>query len=86
MHGGVYTKFGQHIASMNHVLPKEFTETLKVLQDRNPRFGRGGSEWKGCRGCACSFRAAYACALFFCTRLVLRGKVFLLCESPRGFI
>eukprot|EP00752_Nemacystus_decipiens_P004907 g4466.t1 len=39
MHGGVYTKFGQHIASMNHVLPKEFTETLKVLQDRNPSVG-----------------------------------------------
>lgn len=36
-HGGVYTKFGQHISSMNHILPKEYTETLKVLQDRNPR-------------------------------------------------
>ncbi|CAN0056377.1 unnamed protein product [Ectocarpus sp. 12 AP-2014] len=36
IHGGVYTKFGQYISSMNHVLPKEFTETLKVLQDRNP--------------------------------------------------
>ncbi|CAM9484403.1 unnamed protein product, partial [Phaeothamnion confervicola] len=39
MHGGVYTKFGQHIASLNHVLPKEYTETLKVLQDRNPSVG-----------------------------------------------
>ncbi|CAM9109096.1 unnamed protein product [Pylaiella littoralis] len=39
MHGGVYTKFGQHVSSMNHVLPKEFTETLKVLQDRNPSVG-----------------------------------------------
>lgn len=36
-HGGVYTKFGQHVSSMNHILPKEYTETLKVLQDRNPR-------------------------------------------------
>lgn len=36
-HGGVYTKFGQHIASLNHVLPREYTETLKVLQDSNPR-------------------------------------------------
>ncbi|CAN0352622.1 unnamed protein product, partial [Discosporangium mesarthrocarpum] len=38
-HGGVYTKFGQHISSMNHVMPREFTETLKVLQDRNPSVG-----------------------------------------------
>lgn len=36
-HGGVYTKFGQHVASMNHILPKEYIETLQVLQDRNPR-------------------------------------------------
>jgi len=36
LHGGVYTKFGQHIASMNHVLPSQFTETLSVLQDKNP--------------------------------------------------
>eukprot|EP00611_Tribonema_gayanum_P025495 TRINITY_DN5810_c0_g1_i2.p1 TRINITY_DN5810_c0_g1~~TRINITY_DN5810_c0_g1_i2.p1 ORF type:complete len:579 (+),score=204.31 TRINITY_DN5810_c0_g1_i2:150-1886(+) len=35
-HGGVYTKFGQHIASMNHILPPEYTTTLSVLQDRNP--------------------------------------------------
>lgn len=48
MHGGVYTKFGQHIASMNHVLPKEFTDTLKVLQDRNPRLeGREGGRKEG---------------------------------------
>jgi aarF domain-containing kinase len=35
-HGGVYTKFGQHVASMNHIMPKPYTERLKVLQDRNP--------------------------------------------------
>ncbi len=26
--GGIYTKFGQHVASMNHVLPKVYTNTL----------------------------------------------------------
>lgn len=31
---GVFTKFGQHLASMNHVLPKVYTETLGVLQDQ----------------------------------------------------
>jgi aarF domain-containing kinase len=36
LHGGIYVKFGQYLASMNHVLPKEYTDTLKVLQDRNP--------------------------------------------------
>ncbi|CAM9664002.1 unnamed protein product [Chrysoparadoxa australica] len=38
-HGGVYTKFGQHVACMNHVLPIEYTDTLKVLQDKNPSVG-----------------------------------------------
>lgn len=33
-HGGVYTKMGQFIASMNHVLPAEYTSTLAELQDR----------------------------------------------------
>ena len=32
--GGVYTKMGQYLASMNHVLPPVFTETLSVLQDK----------------------------------------------------
>lgn len=35
-HGGLYTKFGQHIASMNHILPPQFIETLSALQDQNP--------------------------------------------------
>lgn len=30
---GLYVKFAQHIASMNHVLPVEITQTLSVLQD-----------------------------------------------------
>lgn len=44
-HGGVYTKFGQHLASLNHVLPKEYTETLKVLQDSNPRYALLSISW-----------------------------------------
>ena len=31
---GIYTKLGQHIASMNHVLPPEITGTLVPLQDQ----------------------------------------------------
>ncbi|KAI8928427.1 ABC1 family-domain-containing protein, partial [Entophlyctis helioformis] len=33
---GIYIKAGQHIASLVYVVPAEFTETLKVLQDRAP--------------------------------------------------
>ena len=33
---GLYIKVGQYISSMNHVLPPEYTATLKVLQDRAP--------------------------------------------------
>ena len=32
--GGLYIKLGQGLVSMNHILPKEYLETLKVLQDR----------------------------------------------------
>ncbi|TRY63441.1 hypothetical protein TCAL_07953 [Tigriopus californicus] len=32
--GGLYIKFGQGLVSMNHVLPKEYLNTLKVLQDK----------------------------------------------------
>ena len=31
---GLYIKFGQGMATMNHVLPKEYTETLQILQDK----------------------------------------------------
>ncbi|KAJ3206987.1 hypothetical protein HDU67_007819 [Dinochytrium kinnereticum] len=34
--GGIYIKLGQHIAAMQHLLPFEYTETMKVLQDRCP--------------------------------------------------
>lgn len=32
--GGVYVKIGQHVASMNHVVPGEYSTRLKLLEDR----------------------------------------------------
>lgn len=32
--GGVYVKIGQHVASMNHVVPPEYSKRLKLLEDR----------------------------------------------------
>mmetsp|Transcript_18169 Transcript_18169/g.35692 ORF Transcript_18169/g.35692 Transcript_18169/m.35692 type:complete len:624 (+) Transcript_18169:219-2090(+) len=32
--GGLYTKFGQGVSTMNHVLPKELVETLAPLHDK----------------------------------------------------
>ena len=32
--GGLYIKLGQGLVSMNHILPKEYLDTLKVLQDK----------------------------------------------------
>nr|VZI02023.1 unnamed protein product [Spirometra erinaceieuropaei] len=32
--GGLYIKMGQGLASLNHVLPKEYTTTLEALHDR----------------------------------------------------
>uniref|UniRef100_A0A0P4WLB2 ABC1 atypical kinase-like domain-containing protein n=1 Tax=Scylla olivacea TaxID=85551 RepID=A0A0P4WLB2_SCYOL len=32
--GGLYVKLGQGLVSLNHILPKEYLETLKALQDR----------------------------------------------------
>lgn len=34
LNGGIYTKFGQQLATFNHGLPKEYTQTLAALQDR----------------------------------------------------
>lgn len=34
MNGGLYIKTGQGISAINHILPIEFTETLKLLEDR----------------------------------------------------
>jgi predicted unusual protein kinase regulating ubiquinone biosynthesis (AarF/ABC1/UbiB family) len=33
-HGGLYTKLGQYISTLNYALPKEYTETLAAVQDR----------------------------------------------------
>lgn len=32
--GAVYVKIGQHVASMNHAVPPEYTSKLKLLEDR----------------------------------------------------
>lgn len=32
--GGTYIKLGQGLVSLNHILPKEYVDTLKVLQDK----------------------------------------------------
>ncbi|KYR01571.1 putative protein serine/threonine kinase [Tieghemostelium lacteum] len=32
--GGLYIKSGQYLASLNHVLPPQYTKTLSVLQDK----------------------------------------------------
>jgi hypothetical protein len=34
--GGIYIKFGQYMSTMNNMLPKEWTDTLTVLQDHAP--------------------------------------------------
>lgn len=72
-HGGVYTKFGQHISSLNHVLPKEFTETLKVLQDRNPRYGTVGVSRDGDEGETGDIHGCFFFFLSFCS-LTGRGE------------
>jgi len=34
--GGLYIKAGQYIASLNHILPVQYTKTLAILQDKAP--------------------------------------------------
>jgi aarF domain-containing kinase len=34
LNGGLYIKTGQGVAAINHILPIEYTETLKLLEDR----------------------------------------------------
>ncbi|KAJ1503085.1 putative aarF domain-containing protein kinase 5, partial [Coelomomyces lativittatus] len=36
MHGGIYIKAAQHLASMLRIVPKAYTDTLSVLQDKAP--------------------------------------------------
>ena len=35
-YGGIFVKAGQYIGTMNHILPKQYTETLSQLQDCAP--------------------------------------------------
>jgi len=37
--GGLYSKLAQAVASMNHVLPPEYLDTLSVIQDKAPTVG-----------------------------------------------
>lgn len=34
LNGGLYIKLGQGVAAINHILPEEYTETLKLLEDK----------------------------------------------------
>lgn len=34
--GGLYIKLGQGLVSFNHILPKEYLNTLEVLYDKAP--------------------------------------------------
>jgi len=34
--GGCFIKVGQHIGSLDYLLPKEYVNTLKVLHDNAP--------------------------------------------------
>jgi len=33
-HGGCYTKLGQHLSTFNHILPRQYTSRLSVLQNK----------------------------------------------------
>lgn len=34
--GGLYIKIGQGVSAMNHILPREYTDTLKKLEVKSP--------------------------------------------------
>lgn len=36
LHGGLFTKLGQYVSTLNHALPVEYTATLAAVQDRAP--------------------------------------------------
>lgn len=38
--GGCFIKVGQHIGSLDYLLPKEYVNTLKVLHDKAPESSR----------------------------------------------
>ncbi|XP_042885888.1 uncharacterized aarF domain-containing protein kinase 5-like isoform X4 [Penaeus japonicus] len=52
--GGLYVKLGQGLVSMNHILPKEYLDTLKALQDRclNRRWDEIGTLFQEDFGCS----------------------------------
>ncbi|XP_063598592.1 uncharacterized aarF domain-containing protein kinase 5-like isoform X3 [Penaeus indicus] len=52
--GGLYVKLGQGLVSMNHILPKEYLETLKALQDRclNRKWDEIGTLFQEDFGCS----------------------------------
>lgn len=35
--GGVFIKVGQHVGSLEYLLPKEYVDTMKILHDRAPK-------------------------------------------------
>lgn len=35
--GGAFIKVGQHVGSLEYLLPVEYVETMKVLHDRAPQ-------------------------------------------------
>ncbi|CAG8649224.1 14407_t:CDS:2, partial [Acaulospora morrowiae] len=41
LHTGIYVKGAQHLASLTFIIPREYTETLSVLQDQAPFRGMG---------------------------------------------
>lgn len=52
--GGLYVKLGQGLCSFNHLLPPEYIQTLRVLEDRaltrgfqevNPALGTQAGQW-----------------------------------------
>lgn len=34
--GGAFIKVGQHLGSLEYLLPREYVETMKVLHDKAP--------------------------------------------------
>lgn len=37
INGGAFIKVGQHVGSLEYLLPKEYVETMKVLHDKAPQ-------------------------------------------------
>lgn len=37
LNGGAFIKVGQHVGSLEYLLPKEYVETMKVLHNKAPQ-------------------------------------------------